>query len=268
MNVAAKDKGAAEQQTLSRTLEFLGSIAASCASMSVNEIAEELRVSKPTAYSIVNSLTAQNYLERDPDSGKYHIGYSFYVMGHNYPRLYPFLIYAEDYAVALYERLRLRINICVFKPPMAALVIASKDRSLVPRHMNGFILPAHLSASGKVLLASLDEQTAREYITSSELYSFTSKTITSPDVLMKELEKVRRLGYATDIEEFVPGNVCVSAPVFDAKSSVVCSISVSRCPLRRFEAESESITAEVRSTAMQISLDLGYPRDKNVNFGY
>ena len=46
--MTAKEKGASEQQTLSRTLEFLTSIATSCVSMTVNEIAEELKVSKPT----------------------------------------------------------------------------------------------------------------------------------------------------------------------------------------------------------------------------
>lgn len=258
--MTAKEKGASEQQTLSRTLEFLTSIATSCVSMTVNEIAEELKVSKPTAYSIVNSLVAQECLEKDPESGRYHIGYRFYVTGHNYPRLYPFLIYTEDYAIALFEKFHMRINICVFKPPMTALVIASKDHSLVPRHVNGYLLPAHLSASGKVLLAALSKETAREYISSSELYSFTSKTITSPEKLMDELEMVREQGYATDIEEFVPGNVCISAPVLDAKNETICSISISRCPLERFESEGELLIEEVKRTAMQISLDLGYHR--------
>lgn len=262
--MAGRDKGSSEQQTLSRTLEFLKTMAISCVSLSVNEIAEELKVSKPTAYSIVNSLVAQNYLEKNQDSGKYHIGYSFYVMGHSYPRLYPFLIYAENYAVQLFEKLRLRVNICVFKPPMTALVIASKDSSLIARHVNGYVLPAHLSASGKVLLAALDEDRAMEYISSSELYSFTSKTITSPERLMEELAMVRVNGYATDIEEFVPGNVCISAPVRDAKSDTVCSISLSRCPVDRFEREGEQLIADVKSTAMQISLDLGYPREFNM----
>lgn len=262
--MAGRDKGASEQQTLSRTLEFLKTIAMSCASLSVNEIADELKVSKPTAYSIVNSLVAQNYLEKNQDSGKYHIGYSFYVMGHGYPRLYPFLIYAENYAIQLYEKLRMRVNICVFKPPMTALVIASKDSSLVTRHVNGYVLPAHLSASGKVLLAALDEDKAMEYISSSELYSFTNKTITSPERLMEELSQVRAKGYATDIEEFVPGHVCISAPIKDAKSETVCSISLSRCPLERFQAEGEKLISDVKSTAMQISLDLGYPREYNM----
>ena len=265
--MAGRDKGTSEQQTLSRTLEFLKTMAMSCAELSVNEIADELKVSKPTAYSIVNSLVAQNYLEKNPDSGKYHIGYSFYVMGHSYPRLYPFLIYAENYAIQLYEKLRMRVNICVFKPPMTALVIASKDSSLVARHVNGYVLPAHLSASGKVLLASLDQDKAMEYISSSELYSFTSKTITSPERLMEELSQVRAKGYATDIEEFVPGHVCISAPVKGAKSETVCSISLSRCPLDRCQAEGDKLIAQVKSTAMQISLDLGYPREYNMGSG-
>lgn len=260
--MANREKNVSEQQTLSRTLAFLSSIATSCVSLSVNEIAEELKVSKPTAYAIVNSLVSQGYLEKDLDSGKYHIGYCFYAMGQSYPRMYPFLIYAESYALELFERLKLRINMCVYKPPMTALVIASKDTSLVPRRSGGYLLPAHLSASGKIMLASLPEQKARELVMAADLYPLTPMTITNPEKLLEQLDTIREQGYATDEEEFVSGRVCVAAPIYDASGALACTISAAQCPVRQFAEQREILIKEVKNTALQISLEMGYPKNK------
>lgn len=262
--MAQKNKAPSEQQMLSKTLAFLTSIAQSCASISVNEIADELAVSKPTAYTIVNSLVAQGYLEREENSPKYHIGYRFYVMGQNYYRLYPFLVYMEDYALSLYRQFGMRVNICVFKAPMTALVIASKDSSIIPRHRGGYMLPAHISASGKVLLANMPEKTALEYINSEPLYAITPYSITDTDTIVKQLEEVRKNGYATDLQELVCGSVCVSAPVFDASDKVLCSIGIARCPIEYYEENGETLISTIKSTALKISMDFGCPRDAAV----
>ncbi len=260
--MANRDKAASEQQTLSRTLAFLSSIATSCVSLSVTEIADELKVSKPTAYAIVNSLVSQGYLEKDSDSGKYHIGYCFYAMGQSYPRMYPFLIYAESYALELFENMKLRINLCVYKPPMTSLVIASKDTSLVPRRSGGYMLPAHLSASGKVMLASLPKEKSRELIMAADLYPLTPRTITDHEELLRQLADIREQGFATDEEEFVSGRVCVAAPIYDASGSLACTISVAQCPVKRFVEQRDYIIKEVKNTALQISLEMGYPKNR------
>lgn len=256
-----KIKNPSEQQMLSKTLSFLTSIAQSCASVSVNEIADELSVSKPTAYTIVNSLLSQGYLERESDNSKYHIGYRFYVMGQNYNRLYPFLIYLEEYALSLHRQFGMRVNICVFKAPMTALVIASKDTSIIPRHSGGYMLPAHISASGKVLLANMPEALASEYINSAPLYAVTQHSITNADSLMEKLAEIRLNGYATDEQELVYGSTCISAPVFDASDKILCSISLAKCPVDYFNENKALLISTLKSTALQISMDLGCPRE-------
>jgi len=263
-----KEKVNSEQQTLSRTLAFLTNISLTCVSLSVSEIADELKVSKPTAYTIVNSLVSQGYLEKEPETGKFHIGFRFYVQGQNYPRLYPFLIYADDYAQSLHSRLGLRINISVFKAPMAALVVASKDVSIVPRHSGGYLMPAHLSASGKLMLSALPRETAKDYIMSADLFPLTDKSITDPVKLMEEIDKVRELGYSIDDEEFVPGSVCAAAPIYNAAGHQLCTISAAKCSASRFAQDKELILRELKSAAVKVSIDLGYSRESHLKFTY
>ncbi len=260
-----KEKSAGDQ-SLAKVLSLLKKMALTCELLSVAEITEGLKVSKPTGYSIVNTLCAQGFLEKDADSGKYRIGYLFYALGQNYPRMYPFLNYMEGIVLEEHKRLGLRINICVFKPPLTALVVASKDESLIPRHSGGLTLPAHLSASGKVLLAALPQQTAEEYVSQADLYPMTAKTITDTKTLMEHIEIVRRQGYATDEEEFVPGSACVAAPIYDASGKVICSISISKCPIERFRVERDSLILAVQNLAMHLSFELGLPRELGHNY--
>lgn len=253
-------------QSLTKSLALLKKLALTCEMLSVTEIADEIKVSKPTAYSIVNALCAQGYLEKDAESGKYRIGYLFYALGQNYPRLYPFLNYMESIVLEEHKRLGLRINICVFKPPLTALVIATKDESLIPRHSGGLTLPAHLSASGKVLMAALPQQTVEEYLSQADLYPLTAKTITDTETLMQHIEIVRRQGYATDEEEFVPGSACVAAPIYDASGKVICSVSLSKCPIERFRVERDSLVLAAQNLAMRLSFELGLPRELGHNY--
>jgi len=256
-----KQKNPSEQQMLSKTLAFLTSVAQSCRSLSVNEIADELDVSKPTAYTIVNSLVAQGYLEREESSPKYHIGYRFYVMGQNYYRLYPFLVYLEDPVINLHRQFGMRINICVFKEPMTALVVASKDSSIIPRHSGGYLLPAHISASGKVLLANMPPEEALAHIEAGSLYAMTQYSITDKATLLTQLDAVRANGYATDEQELVCGTVCVAAPVYDAAGRILCTMSIAKCPIDFFRDNRELLISTLKSTCMQISMDMGLPRE-------
>jgi DNA-binding IclR family transcriptional regulator len=79
----------------------------------------------------------------------------------------------------------------------------------------------HAVANGKVLLAygALPRPRALE--------RYTPQTITTPGALDRELDQVRRDGYAKAIAELEEGLVAVAAPVFDPAGTCVAALSVS-----------------------------------------
>ena len=83
-------------------------------------------------------------------------------------------------------------------------------------------VPYHASALGKVLLAFGAAQ-----VPTGNLQSKTNRTITSRAELSKELEKVRKLGYAIIDNELEDGLVAVAAPVYGPSGNVVAAISIS-----------------------------------------
>ncbi|SAL80320.1 IclR family transcriptional regulator [Caballeronia telluris] len=101
----------------------------------------------------------------------------------------------------------------------------------------GSHVPAYCSASGKLLLAMLPTQQRSILVRALQLERFTPNTITDPELLEAELDRVAHKGIAVDNEEFVVGIVCVAAPVIDEQNQCVAAIAVhapvSRAPLSR-----------------------------------
>jgi DNA-binding IclR family transcriptional regulator len=87
----------------------------------------------------------------------------------------------------------------------------------------------HASSAGKVLLAFGSVPVPR-----GRLRRFTPKTITDPDVLSRELDQVRRQGWAAAIEEREPGLSAIAAPVWDASGTLAAIIAL-QGPTSRFD---------------------------------
>jgi IclR family acetate operon transcriptional repressor len=87
----------------------------------------------------------------------------------------------------------------------------------------------HASAAGKVLLAFGSVPLPRV-----RLRRFTAKTITDPGVLAKEIEQVRRQGWAAAIEERETGLSAIAAPVWDATGDLAAIVAL-QGPTSRFD---------------------------------
>ncbi|MDR2386332.1 MAG: IclR family transcriptional regulator, partial [Deltaproteobacteria bacterium] len=91
----------------------------------------------------------------------------------------------------------------------------------------GRALPAYATSSGKVMLADLSDDEFKDYLAQNELKPLTNQTITNPIKLKAELEKIRRLGYATEFRELIEGGMCLGAPIRDHTNKVVAATSLS-----------------------------------------
>ncbi|MBU6496276.1 MAG: IclR family transcriptional regulator [Acidobacteria bacterium] len=84
----------------------------------------------------------------------------------------------------------------------------------------------HATGAGKVILAYSPTPLVRRVIGEHGLPRYTDSTITEPDALMDELERVRLVGFGVDNEEESDGVVCVGAPVFDHLGTCLGALSL------------------------------------------
>jgi IclR family acetate operon transcriptional repressor len=112
---------------------------------------------------------------------------------------------------------------------------------------------------GKAMLAFLPPESVQSYIDRMvPLKRYTAHTITSPEVLLRELEEVRVRGYAIDEREVDEGTRCVGAPVFDSSGQVAAAMSIAG-PAYRLTLDSlHQFAGEVIRVTRELSRELGY----------
>lgn len=125
----------------------------------------------------------------------------------------------------LRDRLRESISLAVLDGDAVLFVAVAHAIRIVStgEHLGG-TLPAAITATGRVLLASLPDGELAEKLSAIRR---TPKTIVTPSRLRKVIGEVRSRGYAINDEELELGLRALAVPVVDHAGSTVAAISVS-----------------------------------------
>jgi DNA-binding IclR family transcriptional regulator len=89
----------------------------------------------------------------------------------------------------------------------------------------GTHVPLHCTASGKLMLASMEPAHRAQVLDRIRLERHTPRTFTGRTQLEAELDDIRRRGLGIDREEFVLGMVAVAVPVLDARGKVIAAVA-------------------------------------------
>ena len=89
------------------------------------------------------------------------------------------------------------------------------------------VRPAHCTALGKIILASLRPDQLKRFLDRVEMKPSTDKSITDVAVLLREIAEIKRTGIAFDDGEFNPEVRCVAVPVTDFTGQVIGALGIS-----------------------------------------
>jgi DNA-binding IclR family transcriptional regulator len=207
-------------------MQILSSFDGEHATRGVSEIAQATGLHKATAHRIIMTLLNYGFLERAANGEKFRLGLRVIELGLG-------ALHRLDYRRAAYPYMQRLVNdlgeICtlgVFDRGQVLYVeVVHSERALTIAARVGHHLPAHCTASGKVLLAFLPPEVV-EPVLNAPLAAYTEKTITLPARLREELEVVRQRGYALADEEFEVGIWAISAPIRDIHGDVIAAMSI------------------------------------------
>lgn len=245
-------------QTVDRALELIDLMASAEKGMSVLEISKALDVTRTGAYNLLNSLMAKNFVEKDPLSNKYNLGYRLFELGHIYTYQYPFVPIAEAVAHReLSQQWDYPINLCVYKSPGTVVFLRRKQDELARRGKLKIVVPAYTRAEGKLLMAYLSEDQLREDLAAIELKSYAKNTITDKEILLSQLSEIKSLGYGMEREENRGGSAGIACPIFDISKKVVAALGM-EIPLDKMKEQWEECLEDLKNTCRDISLELGF----------
>jgi len=118
--------------------------------------------------------------------------------------------------------------------------------------------PLHCTALGKVMLAYLPEGERKKILEDRELPRLTENTITDKRELEKELNKVKKQGFALDRGENEKDVRCIAAPIRNHQGKVIAAISISAPIFRIDKNVQNNLKKALMETSRKISKRLGY----------
>lgn len=226
------------------------------APMRLMEIAEALEIPKSTAHGLLQTLVAKNLVVRD-EAQRYRLGVRMFSLA----AAALDVVDLRDLARRPMERLSARTgntsNLAVLDSHHVLYIERVEDRASPVRlgtHV-GTRLPAHATALGKVLVASLSDTESDRWLADHDFLRFTEHTIVDRDAFARELEKQGDVGYAVDDHEFHTAVIGIAAPVRDRTDTTVAALSVS-CLESLDDGRFEALAADVVATAAAISAAL------------
>ena len=83
----------------------------------------------------------------------------------------------------------------------------------------------------------MPDSVIKTYIKDTRLVQYTDLTITAPEQLLDEIEKIRSRGYALEIGEINEGIGSISFPIFDKREECIGTISLSGANEQIYEEE-------------------------------
>jgi DNA-binding IclR family transcriptional regulator len=201
-------------------------------SLTLSEIARRAGIALPTAHRLVGELVDGGALQRQGD-GRYVIGRLVWEAGLLAPVQGPLRQVAEPFLHDLYAATMATVHLAVRDGDEVLYLHRMQGRTSVPIVSTvGTRLPMHCTGVGKVLLAHAPSDVAERALT--RLTRVTPYTITRPDVLRTQLNRIRRDGVATTSEEMSIGACSLAVPVVQASDdTVVAAIGVVVATLKR-----------------------------------
>jgi IclR family transcriptional regulator, KDG regulon repressor len=245
-------------QSIGRAFSILEEVARNRDGIPLAELSKRVGLHNSTTFHLVRTMVQLGYLRQMKDTKRYRIGGPLFALAAGA------LDEIEMVSLAtpiLNDLSRETGESSHFGVPMghSVMVVArtSGSGAFQLTERVGVVRPAHCTALGKVILASLSPEQLDRYLERAELTPMTPRTITDPEALRREIDSVRRDGVAFDDGEFNAEVRCVAVPVRDFAARAIGTIGVSG-PIWRLSIQALQSTARaVERAAGRLSQEFG-----------
>lgn len=231
-----------------QTLRILRYLAGRPAPVAASAIARDLGLPRSSVYHLLAAMAAHGFVLHLQEDRRWGLGTSAFELAGGYARQQPLARLGRPLVAALSDRLGESAHLAVMSGGDVLYIVeerAPRRPALVTDV--GVRLPAHLTASGRAMLAALPREQVRAlYPSASSFPDRTGVGPRTPRELREVLREVRARGYATEDSEVADGLRSVGAAVRDHTGWPVAAVAVTWAGSADIE---EALADAVRSTA-------------------
>lgn len=192
----------------------------------ITGLASELGYAKSTVYRHLKTLGELGYVVEDEEG--YRVGLRFLDLGQQARRNHRGYSLAREKVEELAETTGERVQFIVEEHGEAVyLHRASGEHAVHTDSGIGSRIPLYATATGKAILAAMNDTDRFEMIERVRLAPITESTITERERLLEELETIRNRGYSYNRQENLEGLNAVAVPVTGPDGDVLGALGVS-----------------------------------------
>jgi DNA-binding IclR family transcriptional regulator len=225
--------------------------------VNLKQLAAETRLHPSTAHRILSVMVDNRLVDRI-EPGTYRLGIRLLELGSLVRSRISVRQEALPHMQQLHQELGETVNLSVRHDDEVVYVERTLGNNSMMRVVQiiGARAPLHITAVGKIFLAEDGPEHCGDYARRTGLPKYTDNTLANAENLARELDKIRRQGYAFDNEEAERGVSCIGAGIYNDEGRLVAGLSVS-APSDRLD---KAWAAKVRQTADKISRAIGHQR--------
>lgn len=214
-------------QSFARSMTVLQLIADAAHPPGIGDLMVDGGLTRPTLYRILGSLEAEGLI-RQTVGKRFVLGPRLIGLAHRALAQNDIRTVAHEELAALRDATGETVHLAVRNLHEMVYIDKIESQQLVRMASGiGTRVPFHSSSVGRAYLAALSETEAQELIGRLQLNPMTKRTPTKQRRLQRLIAEARSRGYSHDDEENETGIVCFGAPILDADTQPVASVSVS-----------------------------------------
>jgi DNA-binding IclR family transcriptional regulator len=237
-----------------RTLRVLRFLATQPAPVPLERIADACDLPRSSAYHLLATMAEEGFVVHLPDEHRYGLGVAAFEVGSGFSRQEPLQRLARRQLAALVDQLGESAHLVVLHGRDVLYLVEERAPGRPPLVTDvGVRLPAHLTASGRAILAALPPAQVRALFPGRS--AFTDRTGRGPDSptrLREVLVETRRRGYATERGEVTEGLASIASAVLDHNGHPVAGVAVTYASGEDADFSEPMVTA-VRRTAAAVT---------------
>lgn len=246
-------------QSVNRAIDILSLFTVLKPRMGITEISESLKLSKTTVHGLIKTLAQRGFLQQDPETRKYSLGFTLYELGARVSETIKINQISYGHVTRLAQKTGQTIRVAIWDMETILITLnVSKELENPYLQPSAIRVPTYCTALGKAILAYLPEKHLNRFLKKLELIPHTPHTITDRKLLLSELKTIKQKGYAEDRQERFLGISCVAAPILDQSGVSFAAVSISGNDTLLEAKNLKEMIADMKMTASEISRSFGY----------
>jgi DNA-binding IclR family transcriptional regulator len=254
----ADDRQRVGVQSLGRAFAILEEVARHREGIGLADLSKLVGLHNSTTFHLAKTMVSLGYMRQEKDSKRYRVGRPLFALAASALDEIEMVNLATPVLEELSRETSESSHFAV-RMGDAIVVIArtSGPGAFQLTDRVGVVRPAHCTALGKIILASLRPDQLKRFLERVDLKPSTKKSITDIPVLLREIAEVRRSGVAIDDGEFNPEVRCVAVPVTNFTGEIVGALGISAPIWRVSNQELQSCAKVVQAAATRLSAEFG-----------